>query len=801
MFGILFLRVSKLYLKYIQVTNNLIKCYEHIAQPQKRILLRKFVDACICRVLELKQELVKLENSEFHFLDQILLSLRMVPQEMEIKIPEYFKEKSSDQMELGETVENNLYNLDQQAQQKYVVTEKMKYVRKAMVYIRLLQAHERTRQAREFFREQQKKYTAKELNKRRAARKELQLDKSRQDAAVTIQRAWRLCLLRRSLKDEYVTEMSFLGMLPREDYHLREDLEKDRLHIIKRNEEEYLKAKHTIKSELLVHKVPELMEELEDKIRSYFHNYFDLYGKYPEFPNEEYGGSTKMFELSVDLDVEEKETDETVETKSELSKEAPSEKSTKSSKTSKSKDDKDKKSEPDEPVGYSLKPSNCVQDLINLQEEYNTVWQGKKSVMYDRYDHEMLKQDIMKEIELEVRLVVDNKMRLELQRLVNAFQKDSKKKAKGKKGKEKKKGKGKGKGKEKKGKKKKVKTEKDLTPERTTESLLEELVAQGLIKSYPKYKLCDFVGDYNYSGSIQHFVGDSQNDPWPCLGDIRRVIKEYCILPMGSHEIHSKGTFARSVLIAGPDGVGKKSLVYAVCNEINATMIDLSAENLEGKYPDKEGKEMLLHLVLKVGRLLQPTIIFIKDAENYFYKKKPLTCTLSEPGRLKKDLPKFLKGIRSEDRILICGTATQPFDVDLKGLGSSYEKVICILKPDYNCRRILWKEMILKHKGLLTKKVDMSVLCNVSDGFTAASIEASVKSTLTERRLSYQNMIPLSAAEFLSGLSDYVPVYEEEIDAYKQWLDKMPLRKKRITLLEQEKEGEEQEESESEEED
>ena len=63
---------------------------------------------------------------------------------------------------------------------------------------------------------------------------------------------------------------------------------------------------------------------------------------------------------------------------------------------------------------------------------------------------------------------------------------------KGKKGKINKKRK-KGKKGQKKGKKKK---DKDLTPDRTTESLFEELVVNGIIKCYPKvnYNIVEFKG-------------------------------------------------------------------------------------------------------------------------------------------------------------------------------------------------------------------------------------------------------------------------------------------------------------------
>lgn len=69
---------------------------------------------------------------------------------------------------------------------------------------------------------------------------------------------------------------------------------------------------------------------------------------------------------------------------------------------------------------------------------------------------------------------------------------------------------------------------------RSLESLVEELVKNGIIIQYPKFFLSEFIGDYNYVGSIQDVDGDSEKDPIPCLRDVRRVVNEFCILPMGN---------------------------------------------------------------------------------------------------------------------------------------------------------------------------------------------------------------------------------------------------------------------------
>ncbi len=107
---------------------------------------------------------------------------------------------------------------------------------------------------------------------------------------------------------------------------------------------------------------------------------------------------------------------------------------------------------------------------------------------------------------------------------------------KGKKGKISKKRKRAKKKQSKKGKKKK---DKDLTPDRTTESLYEELVLNGIIRTYPKVKLDEFIGEISYTGmALKAKIGG--REPTPGGGDVRRVITEYCILPMSKFQAFNR---------------------------------------------------------------------------------------------------------------------------------------------------------------------------------------------------------------------------------------------------------------------
>ena len=58
----------------------------------------------------------------------------------------------------------------------------------------------------------------------------------------------------------------------------------------------------------------------------------------------------------------------------------------------------------------------------------------------------------------------------------------------------------------------------------------------------------------------------------------------------------------------------------------------------------------------------------------------------SDPKRIKKEVPKMLKLLKPEDRVLLVGTSRAPFDCEMKGLTGAYQKIILIPRPDYASR-------------------------------------------------------------------------------------------------------------------
>ncbi len=75
------------------------------------------------------------------------------------------------------------------------------------------------------------------------------------------------------------------------------------------------------------------------------------------------------------------------------------------------------------------------------------------------------------------------------------------------------------------------------------QSLVEELVNCGVIRSFPKVKMEDFLG---YAALVNPMSRKWKRDSFASLGDIRSVLIEHCILPMGNESPESAKTFLSS---------------------------------------------------------------------------------------------------------------------------------------------------------------------------------------------------------------------------------------------------------------
>uniref|UniRef100_A0A8C6DAR3 IQ motif containing with AAA domain 1 like n=1 Tax=Moschus moschiferus TaxID=68415 RepID=A0A8C6DAR3_MOSMO len=737
-------RLSSLYLYYLGLLRRFDTLYDQTVQPQKRRLLRRLLDSVACRVLELKDDLVRADLCETHCLDQVLQDLKLTPADLEVPIPKYFElERSSILKERERMLVELLSRL------KPEISEGSFPILSRTEAIILLQKAERARQGRlraTFMRE-----IRREEERDRKIREEGRFKFSQDEAAVTIQKVWKGYLQRKRTQQDRRTEMDFIGMLPSAspaEPVAQASLGADVRRLWQtEKEEEFQLAVVKAHEHLREVEGPDMKEKMKEQIRQWFIECHALTGRFPDYPDESLGGSSLIFADKTPEQVRmelEGQVQENKQKEQEKSKEKEKEEK---EKKKKQKGGKTKKGEAD--TVLRALPSKSIPAINAGHKEYTNLWKNRFDSLFpsQSFDSETLKMEQRKDVEQEIRIQVDDLMRQELKNLRLAVDREETRPMKPLK---KKAGK-------KPGKKKK---EKDLTADRPMDSLFEELIILGLLKKSETVPLKDYIGECLYLGSALNLANKL---PMPSLADIRQNMALYGILRLGSPAIHSMAPIIRSILLVGPSGMGKKMLVKAVCTETGANLFDLSPENLQGKYPGKTGVQMLLHVVFKVARYLQPSVIWIGNAEKTFYKRVPKEEEEMDPKRIKKDLSKALQLLSPGDRVMLIGTTDRPHLARM--------------------RDVLWRHMIEAQGVQGTQHLDISALAKVSDGYTAGCILQAIQAVLTERRLLQLSKQPVLTSEFLGPLAKLDPVYREEEESLKDWYFKTPLGKNRMKLF------------------
>ncbi|KAJ7322745.1 hypothetical protein JRQ81_019032 [Phrynocephalus forsythii] len=764
-------RVVTLFVRYVQTARRLEACYDQMVHPQKRPVLRRLLDAVLGRILELKQELVELDVSEYHYMDPVLEELKLTPCDLEVPIPKYFLSERARVLQERQEVLAGL--LTRVGPSKSAAPPRALMPREEAV--RLIQMAERMRQGR--LRARFMWEIRRDEERERRVRESGMSEPNRELAAVCIQKIWKGCVLRRFAKIARQMEMTFIGMamepqlLGPSPATIRAQLGEELRRMRQADyEAEYRDALDHVRDTLYEVEGPGAREQLKEQLRQWFIECHHLTGRFPDYPEEEMGGCTVLFaqktpeEVRAELDLAEIKAEAKKKEKKEKEKRKEEEKGQKEAE--KGKKAKDKKAEEDE--GLTLSPSKFLATIQQGFLQYTGCWSDQDEALNfeQRYQVELIKAEKRKEVEVEIRLQVDELMREELQKLRLAVGLEETRATKPHKARKSAKKKG-----------KKGRKEKDLTPERTIDSLYEELVLQGIIKKPQKVQLAEYSGDFCYLGTT---LRQQEIEPRPSTLDVRQNMALYAVLRLGCQTVHESAPLVKSLLLAGPAGTGKKMLVQAVCTETGANLFDLSPENLVGKYPGKSGLQMLVHLVLKVARLLKPSIIWVGNAEKTFYKKVPKEEKELDPRRLKRELPKAIHLLKPGDRVLLVGTSSKPYLADMKGLCKTYEHILLVPCPDYASRYVAWQRLIQKHGGVVTSSLDLSALTKVSDGYSQGSLAQAVQAVLSERRLLQLPKRPLSAGEFLQMLARTDPIYPEEEELFQEWYSKTPLGKRKL---------------------
>eukprot|EP00964_Phaeocystis_antarctica_P137002 scaffold101488_cov45-Phaeocystis_antarctica.AAC.1 len=183
-----FQHFATLYIRYLQIFRKVEESYDMIVHPQKRMDIRKALEAVMGRVLEVKCLLIELNKGvSFVNLDDILVDLKLAPDVLEVPVPKYFIEDQARALEEREKL------LDVLQLQAGIDPKKKKEVRDDSMTLesalRVVQLNERGRQGRQRAKFM-KEIRAQEDRERKVMQRGGE-EKEPEAAAVMLQQYWR----------------------------------------------------------------------------------------------------------------------------------------------------------------------------------------------------------------------------------------------------------------------------------------------------------------------------------------------------------------------------------------------------------------------------------------------------------------------------------------------------------------------------------------------------------------------------------------------------------------------------------
>jgi len=408
---------------------------------------------------------------------------------------------------------------------------------------------------------------------------------------------------------------------------------------------------------------------------------------------------------------------------------------------------------------------------------------------------------VLQEIEQCTKQTVDDVIMLYLQRLRASIDKGGKSGATKKKGTASKKGGGGSGGGNKQKKEKPLPGEKlcnSMTVLEMVQSLGDSQMVEDCSQNRPFHVVSDFVGSTDAfsssSSSTKVPLGGnaappSSSDGWdrkdPSMNQLQLAVAEFCILPNASlaiKEMISDDDNVRAILLYGPEGCGKQSMVKAVANQLGALLIRLSPELVKGNFHDKSEVTRLIHMIFTVAcdERHGPVVLHIDDCEQFFQSSTGKQVDKSGPVRFQKDLL-FYKNqmVQKKDRFIIIGTTEHPELLENKVVQykgrcgkpekqGMFEKFLFFPTPDYVDRLLLWKAFV-GEVHVHQRRLDYSLLASNSKGHTAGTIRRCVESTRKASALSEtacicseKNTCTCSEIDLLAHLETAIAIGDED---------------------------------------
>ncbi|XP_030024829.1 IQ and AAA domain-containing protein 1-like isoform X2 [Manduca sexta] len=751
--------------QYMAVYSDAEDCYRHNLQLQKTSYMVEVIKAVVSRMLELKHDLQKFENSNLQFFGTGIIQARLTTYDIEmmnisakIKRPKAVQTMIEEAMiKAKEIMESNLHEakdehaieevpvktrnwwetdeIEEATEEPVEIEEQLseETLRKREI-IAMIQAHEKSRQVltRVRHREVKRELWEKELNGTLRPPAPIEL---RERSAKLIQKVLRAYfeLKRKKLEDCKRDELLGLRLCGGQDLLLKQDEENYRTELYNQYSEEWKISRNNMKQQFLKRRSEALKEDYRDYIRAWFQQWFNQVQYIHGIPKPNEGGIATILREEVLsptewVDEHKKYLEEKITNKNKTATQKKYEKlEAKREKMMQKKEElmkkkmeadflKKLKKNPNLHPGYDYPPSKKTEHVIKAIEHYKKDWDA-----YDSTNAVEIKVKSVKELDidhacmeakLEILSVVDEEMRRELKILRRALKTDYENEG------EKMPEDIKKSSKRRERKRKRKAIDKKIIAEK-----IEDLAIRGFVKEYPLIKFEDFMGDPNFVGED---LRCQYKQAFPHHGDIRRIWWDRCReMAHGFHKI----------LLVGPKGSGKTRLVHVMASVNDAVLFVIDPENLPAEFLTAVYLQQLVNSIATCAKAVQPSVIYIKHVQRLFYAKVPAEEQDMDLDLLKRYFTKILfKKINKTDKVTIIGSCIDPWTTKSKNMFKQFQSVVLLPHTSYSVVLKLLQNWVISN-SVIPKDLNINSLAYMLQGYNFGYLKDALNNFLTAERI------------------------------------------------------------------
>jgi transitional endoplasmic reticulum ATPase len=206
------------------------------------------------------------------------------------------------------------------------------------------------------------------------------------------------------------------------------------------------------------------------------------------------------------------------------------------------------------------------------------------------------------------------------------------------------------------------------------------------------------------------------------LEDVKKQLREMVELPMKNPELFEKMgiTPPKGILLYGPPGCGKTLLAKAVATESGANFISVRGPEILSKWVGES--EKAIREIFKKARQAAPCLIFFDEIDSI----APVRGGRFDSGvteRIVNQLLAEMDGLIPLRGVVVIAATNRPDIVDPALLRPGrFDRLVFIPLPDKKAREEIFK--VHTRKMPLAEDVNISVLADMTEGYTGADIEA-----------------------------------------------------------------------------